>query len=58
MAEADGQPATGEAAQQSGASGGGHGGVDVEKLAQRVYELMREDIRLALARGESRRGRG
>lgn len=34
-----------------------HPSVDVEKLAEKVYELMRAELRLARARGERREKR-
>jgi hypothetical protein len=56
MATANPGPDNPPPAPDVAAGGPEHQGVDVQKLADRVYELMRADIRLGLARGESRTG--
>jgi hypothetical protein len=50
------QAASGSPGPQHGSSAAGLP-IDIEKLAEKVYRLMRDDIRLTQARGRARKTR-
>ena len=52
MATADVTGDTAADASAESAAAAGAGGVDVDRLADKVYKLMVADLRLGLARGE------
>jgi|GEM_PF-4110532 len=53
MSEQHEKPATG-APQQGPAGSGQVPAIDIEKLTEKVYQLLRADVRLSQARGQMR----
>jgi hypothetical protein len=53
MNEQQATPSTG--ASRQGQTGSGQGALDIEKLAEKVYQLMRTDGRVCRTRGQRRR---
>jgi hypothetical protein len=55
MNEQQATPGTGASRQRQ--TGSGQGALDIEKLAEKVYQLMRTDARVCRARGQRQRQR-